>query len=92
MTYSTLLTKFFSNYIKPDIIACYDAGSSTNLSHLRITMTRFQLAILMFLVLVAAQPVLAQEPEYALGEIVVTSDRPGVEDVTNISEVTAKGH
>jgi len=53
-------------------------------------MTRFQLAILMFLVLVAAQPVLAQEPEYALGEIVVTSDRPGVEDVTNISEVTAK--
>jgi len=53
-------------------------------------MTRFQLAILMFLVLVAAQPVLAQEPEYALGEIVVTSDKPGVSDVTNISEVTAE--
>ena len=53
-------------------------------------MTRFQLAILMFLVLVAAQPVLAQEPEYALGEIVVTSDKPGVDDVTNISEVTAE--
>jgi outer membrane cobalamin receptor len=53
-------------------------------------MTRFQLAILMFLVLIAAQPVLAQEPEYALGEIVVTSDKPGVDDVTNISEVTAE--
>jgi len=53
-------------------------------------MTQFQLAILMFLVLVAARPVLAQEPEYDLGEIVVTSDRPGVDDVTTISEVTAK--
>jgi vitamin B12 transporter len=53
-------------------------------------MPRFQLAILMFLVLVAAQPVLAQEPEYVLGEVVVTSDKPGVEDVTNITEVTAK--
>lgn len=60
------------------------------LSRLRITMTRFQLAILMFLVLVAAQPVLAREPEYALGEIVVTSDKSGVDDVTNISEVTAE--
>jgi len=53
-------------------------------------MPRFQLALLLFLVLVAAQPALAQEPEYTLGEIVVTSDKPGVDDVTNITEVTAK--
>jgi outer membrane cobalamin receptor len=53
-------------------------------------MPRFNLAILLFLVLVAAHPALALEPEYTLGEIVVTSDKPGVEDVTNITEVTAE--
>lgn len=53
-------------------------------------MTRFQQAFLLLLALVLAHPASAQEAEYVLGEIVVKSDKPGVEDVTNVAEVTAQ--
>lgn len=53
-------------------------------------MTRFQQAFMLLLALVLAHPAYAQEAEYVLGEIVVKSDKPGVEDVTNVAEVTAQ--
>ncbi|GAB6112659.1 TonB-dependent receptor plug domain-containing protein [Desulfomicrobium salsuginis] len=53
-------------------------------------MTRFQQVFMLLLALVLAHPASAQEAEYVLGEIVVKSDKPGVEDVTNVAEVTAE--
>lgn len=53
-------------------------------------MTRpFQL-LLLCLAFVLAQPVFAQDAEYVLGEVVVTSEKTGVDDVTDVSEVTAQ--
>jgi len=45
---------------------------------------------LVFLALTLAQPAFAQDAEYALGEIVVKSEKPTVDDVTNVTEITAK--
>ena len=53
-------------------------------------MTRTSQALLLFLAMIVAQPLLAQDAEYVLGEIVVKSDKPGVDDVTNVIEVTAE--
>lgn len=53
-------------------------------------MTRSLPALVMILAVVLAQPVYAKDAEYVLGEVVVESAKPGVEDVTNVSEVTAK--
>lgn len=53
-------------------------------------MTRTLQALLLVIAVVLARPTLAQDAEYVLGEIVVKSDQPGVDDVTNVSEVTAQ--
>lgn len=53
-------------------------------------MTRTSQILLLFLAMLVAQPLLAQNAEYVLGEIVVKSDKPGVDDVTNVLEVTAE--
>ncbi len=53
-------------------------------------MTRLLLAIPLLLALAGAQQTFAADPEYALGEIVVTSEKAGVVDVTNVAEVTTE--
>lgn len=53
-------------------------------------MTRSFQLLLLCLAFVWAQPVFAQDAEYVLGEVVVTSEKAGVDDVTNVSEVTAQ--
>jgi outer membrane cobalamin receptor len=53
-------------------------------------MTRTLPALLLALAVAVAPPVFAQETDYVLGEVVVESARPDVEDVTNVSVVTAR--
>ena len=52
-------------------------------------MTRSLTVLLMAAAVALAQPVFAKDAEYVLGEVVVESGKPGVEDVTNVAEVTA---
>ncbi len=53
-------------------------------------MTRTLPALLLALAVAVAPPVFAQDKDYVLGEVVVESAKPDVEDVTNVSVVTAK--
>ena len=53
-------------------------------------MTKSSQALLVFLAMLMAQPLPTQDAEYVLGEIVVKSDKPGVDDVTSVLEVTAE--
>jgi outer membrane cobalamin receptor len=52
-------------------------------------MTRTLPALLMVIVMALAQTAFAKDAEYVLGEVVVESGKPGVEDVTNVAEGTA---
>jgi outer membrane cobalamin receptor len=53
-------------------------------------MTRSLPALLMVIAMALSQTAFAKDAEYVLGEVVVESGKPGVEDVTNVAEVTAE--